>query len=92
MTQDVYQQQIYWCSTCHTKMGSQLTHDTPLLFIEQFGVSEVLCLLLLLHLHFQLSPLLHRMVVETLGGGREIGSAFFSNNSNCHQLVGYFMG
>ena len=44
-----------------------LTQDAPLLFVEQFGVGQVLCLLFLLHHHLQLGSSLYRMVVETLG-------------------------
>lgn len=43
-----------------------LTQDAPLLFVEQFGVGQVLCLLFFLHHHLQLGSSLYCMVVETL--------------------------
>ena len=40
-----------------------LTHHAALLFVEHLRVCEILLLVLSLHLHLELGPLLHRRVV-----------------------------
>ena len=52
--------------TCTYREQCALTKNTRLLFVVEFGVREVLFLLLLFHPKLQLSSLLYRKVVKTL--------------------------